>query len=178
MTTNGVLLKNFSNQLKSAGLHRINISLDTLVPKKYEMITNGGNIHDVLEGIEAAKKAGLEPVKINCVVIPGINENEIEDMKRFCQDLGLDLQFIQLMDLHKKNISGINQSIFSRPPLCEHCNKLRLSSNGFIFPCLYSNRSISIRNAHSFSEALSKAVLIKPATSDESAFEAMAEIGG
>lgn len=178
MTTNGVLLKKFPTELKRAGLHRVNISLDTLDADKYSMITRGGKIDDALQGIEAAKKAHLDPVKINCVVIPGINENEIDDMRKFCEKSSLNLQFIQFMNLHHKVSSYNPNRIFSRSPMCETCNKLRLSSDGKIFPCLYSNLYVSIKNSNSPREALSEAVRIKPLTSNSSAFETMAEIGG
>jgi GTP 3',8-cyclase len=68
MTTNGVLLKQFADELKSAGLQRINISLDTVDPGKFAALTRTGNLADVFEGINAARKAGLDPIKINCVV--------------------------------------------------------------------------------------------------------------
>ena len=178
MTTNGLLLKKFSKQLKNAGLQRINISLDTLSADKYNLITKGGNINEVYGSIEAAQKAGLEPVKINCVVMPGINEYEIDAMRKFCENAGLQLQFIQVMDLSQKRLSENLHEIFSRPPKCEFCNKLRLASNGDIFPCLYSNLCISIRKSGSYAEALIKAVEMKPFTSNKSNFQTMAEIGG
>ena len=178
MTTNGILLKKFSKQLKNAGLQRINISLDTLRADKYSLITKGGTINEVYEDIEAAQNAGLEPVKINCVVMPGINENEIDAMRKFCENAGLHLQFIHVMDLNQKTLSENLHRIFSRPPKCELCNKLRLASNGDIFPCLYSNLYTSIRKSNSYLEALIKAVAIKPFTSNKSNFQTMAEIGG
>jgi len=68
LTTNGILLKKYAKELKEAGLHRVNVSLDTLNPEKYHQITRLGNIEDVLEGISEAQKIGLTPVKINCVI--------------------------------------------------------------------------------------------------------------
>src|SRR5664280_2578531 len=68
MTTNGVMLKEFALDLKKAGLHRVNISLDTADPDRFSQITRGGNINDVMSGIISAKDAGLLPVKINCVI--------------------------------------------------------------------------------------------------------------
>ena len=76
MTTNGVLLKQFAGELKSAGLQRINISLDTVDPEKFTAITRTGNINDVFEGIKAARKAGLIPIKINCVIKKSKEEEE------------------------------------------------------------------------------------------------------
>ncbi len=68
MTTNGQLLEQFAQPLKDAGLHRINVSLDTLNPDKYRQITRGGEIDNVLKGIDSAVKSGLSPVKIKCVI--------------------------------------------------------------------------------------------------------------
>ena len=76
MTTNGILLKDYAKDLKNAGLNRLNISLDTLNEEKYSQITKAGKIKDVLQGIEAAKKSGLTPIKLNVVLIKDFNENE------------------------------------------------------------------------------------------------------
>ena len=99
MTTNGILLKKYAHDLKLAGLNRINISLDTLDEKKYAYITRGGNLKDVLEGIEAAKKEGLTPIKINTVLIGGFNDNEIEDFVRLTEKEEMDVRFIELMPI-------------------------------------------------------------------------------
>ncbi|HEY96682.1 MAG TPA: radical SAM protein, partial [Dehalococcoidia bacterium] len=77
MTTNGVLLSRYADELKEAGLHRVNISLDTLKPERFHRITRCGELEDTLSGIEAAHRVGLEPVKINMVVMAGINDDEI-----------------------------------------------------------------------------------------------------
>jgi len=68
MTTNGILLKQFAGDLSKAGLHRVNISLDTINPEKYRQITRGGELEQVFSGIHAAKEAGISPIRINCVV--------------------------------------------------------------------------------------------------------------
>ncbi|RKD31647.1 GTP 3',8-cyclase MoaA [Thermohalobacter berrensis] len=96
ITTNGTLLKKFAKDLKNAGLKRVNISLDTLNDDKYSFITRGGKLKDVLEGIQAAKRVGLSPIKINVVLIKGFNEDEIEDFLKFTED-GIDVRFIELM---------------------------------------------------------------------------------
>ncbi len=77
LTTNGVLLARYAAELKSADLRRVNVSLDTLKPDKFEYITRGSNLSDVLEGIEIAKSVGLNPIKINMVVMSGINDDEL-----------------------------------------------------------------------------------------------------
>lgn len=97
MTTNGILLKKYAKDLKSAGLKRVNISLDTLDEKKYSQITRGGRLQDVLEGIEAAKSVGLTPIKINTVLIGGFNVDEIEDLINITKTEEIDVRFIELM---------------------------------------------------------------------------------
>ncbi|WIV12573.1 GTP 3',8-cyclase MoaA [Proteiniborus sp. MB09-C3] len=97
MTTNGILLKKYAKDLKSAGLNRVNISLDTLDEKKYSQITRGGRLGDVLEGIEAAKSVGLTPIKINVVLIGGFNVDEIEAFVNLTKTEAIDVRFIELM---------------------------------------------------------------------------------
>jgi len=92
MTTNGILLKQFAGELRSAGLHRINISLDTIDPAKFRAVTRTGNISDVFEGIEAAKTAGLLPVKINCVVKESKEEEDAKGVTRFCENNNLEVK--------------------------------------------------------------------------------------
>jgi cyclic pyranopterin phosphate synthase len=99
MTTNGILLKQYAKDLKSVGLNRVNISLDTLNEEKYSYITRGGKLKDVLEGIEIAKKVGLTPIKINTVLIGGFNDNEIENFVRLTEKEEIDVRFIELMPI-------------------------------------------------------------------------------
>lgn len=97
MTTNGVLLRRYAHALRQAGLMRINISLDSLQKERFRQITGGGNIEDVLEGIEAAVDAGFEQVKVNMVVMRGINEDEVEAFARLSMDKPLEVRFIEYM---------------------------------------------------------------------------------
>lgn len=99
ITTNGVLLKQYAKDLKNAGLTRVNISLDTLDSEKYRKITRGGNIKNVLNGIEEAKNVGLTPIKINTVLIGGFNDDEIEDLVELTKNQNIDLRFIELMPI-------------------------------------------------------------------------------
>ena len=99
MTTNGVLLKKHAKDLKSAGLNRVNISLDTINSKKYSSITRGGRLKDVLEGIEEAQKVGLTPIKINIVLIGGFNDDEVEDFVKLTLTEDIDIRFIELMPI-------------------------------------------------------------------------------
>ena len=87
MTTNGVLLKQFAVELRSAGLQRINISLDTVDPEKFSSITRTGFVNDVFEGIQAAIQAGLHPIKINCVIRKSKDEDEARAVAQFCRAL-------------------------------------------------------------------------------------------
>jgi cyclic pyranopterin phosphate synthase len=97
LTTNGTFLKNYALELKQAGLSRVNVSLDTRKADKFQHITRLGKLKDVLEGIEAAKEAGFHPVKINTVVMRGINDDEILDFARMTYKEGCHVRFIELM---------------------------------------------------------------------------------
>ncbi len=99
MTTNGLLLPKYAEDLKKAGLNRVNISLDTLNPKKYSEITRGGDILKVLEGIEKAKEIGLTPIKINTVLIGGFNTDEIKNFVYITKEEDIDVRFIELMPI-------------------------------------------------------------------------------
>ncbi len=96
LTTNGTLLSKYAYDLKEAGLHRVNVSLDTLDPEKYKKITRKDMLKDVINGIHTAVDAGLNPVKLNMVLLRGINEDEIEDMIRFSAESKTILQIIEL----------------------------------------------------------------------------------
>src|SRR5262249_31662785 len=85
LTTNGALLKQHARSLRAAGLHRINVSLDTLDFEKFKRITGRGNLDQVLEGIEAAREAGLGPIKLNAVVERGVSEEEVLALVEFAR---------------------------------------------------------------------------------------------
>ncbi|MFA5527354.1 MAG: GTP 3',8-cyclase MoaA, partial [Peptostreptococcales bacterium] len=97
MTTNGLLLKSYAKGLKEAGLTRVNISLDTLQAERYSDITRKGQLKDVLEGIEEAKRVGLKPIKLNVVLMGGFNEDEIETFVNLTKNEEIDVRFIELM---------------------------------------------------------------------------------
>ena len=97
LTTNGVLLGKYAEDLYKAGLTRVNVSFDTLNSETYKFITKRDYMEDAMEGIEKAVKVGLNPVKVNMVVMKGINDNEIWDMFTFCKDTGAILQLIELL---------------------------------------------------------------------------------
>ncbi|NXT56232.1 MOCS1 protein, partial [Pluvianellus socialis] len=97
VTTNGINLARLLPRLKEAGLNAINISLDTLVPAKFEFIVRRKGFHKVMEGIHKATELGYRPVKVNCVVMRGFNEDELLDFVDFTKDLPLDVRFIEYM---------------------------------------------------------------------------------
>ncbi len=97
LTTNGSKLEEFADALRAGGLSRINVSLDSLRPDRYRTMTRGGDIENVWRGIEAARKAGFEPIKLNVVVIKGVNDDEIEDFARFTVDNPFEVRFIEYM---------------------------------------------------------------------------------
>lgn len=97
MTTNGILLPQLAEPLARAGLKRVNISIDTLDPKKFKFITRWGDLDKVLAGAEAAQAAGLQPIKINAVVTRGFNDEDVVDLARITLDRDWDIRFIELM---------------------------------------------------------------------------------
>lgn len=99
MSTNAVNLDRQAEKLKQAGISRINVSVDSLKPEKFAEITGGGQLNKVVAGLMAAKQAGFAPVKINMVVMKGINDDEIEDMVDFCLQHDFTLRFIETMPI-------------------------------------------------------------------------------
>jgi cyclic pyranopterin phosphate synthase len=184
LTTNGILLKNHALELKKAGLSRINVSLDTLKPDKFQYVTRLGRLKDVLEGIEAAKEAGFEPVKINTVVMRNVNDDEILDFARMTYEDGWHVRFIELMpfkgvaefvpsnELRQhigllgklepcESITGNGPATYYRLSgakgtigfisaltelsFCSRCNRMRLTPDGRLRPCLMAEDEIDLR---------------------------------
>lgn len=158
MTTNGTLLGQFADDLHNAGLHRINISLDTIDPEKYSNITRNGNVNDVFRGIEAAKKANLVPVKINCVIRESKSEKDALEVAEFCRVNGLGIRFIKEMDLSRGTFSKVDGGSGGN---CSACNRLRLTSDGKLKPCLFNDAEYDIRKLR-YEMAIKMAVEIKP----------------
>jgi cyclic pyranopterin phosphate synthase len=171
ITTNGTLLAGLAADLKQAGLRRVNVSIDSLDPATYRKITGTDRLSDVLEGIDAAVATGLTPVKLNMVVLKGINDHEIDDFLTYVRgNRDLVLQLIELMNFndcdHHGDLTSLENSLASRSkqivtrrmhhrkkycldgaevevvrPLhntefCAFCNRLRLTSDGKLKPCL------------------------------------------
>jgi len=190
MTTNGILLARYAEELTEAGLQRVNVSLDTLRPERFQRITRHWRLEDVLAGIEAARLAGLEPVKINTVVIRGMNDDEVVDLARKTRETEWNLRFIELMpvgngvtgDWRERVVTaaeirerikaalgelepakmptgggparyyqlpGARGTLGFITPISEHfcyqCNRLRLTADGQLRPCLLSDREIDLR---------------------------------
>ena len=103
MTTNAITLKKHAKALKEAGLRRLNISIDSLKPELFYEITKG-NLQDVIDGIVEAKKLGIEPIKINAVIIKGLNENEALDFVEFGKEYGVEVRFIEMMPIGQGQI--------------------------------------------------------------------------
>jgi len=189
LTTNGLLLKQLAGSLASAGLDRVNVSLDSLYPERYRQITRGGDMYDVLDGIAGAEKAGLLPVKVNMIPMRGINDDEIENFARITMRTPFHVRFIECMptgvrDLRNRGLSiptgEIKERVtrlgaltpvtvrkqgparyfrFDGAPgvlgfispvthhFCESCNRLRLTSDGKLRPCLFSEMELDVKSA-------------------------------
>jgi len=158
MTTNGKLLTEFAEPLKKAGLQRVNISLDTMDPERFHQITRLGDLKDVLQGIEAAKKAGLIPIKINCVIKKSNLEPDAQMVAKYAKDNNLEMRFIHEMDLKKGSFSIVEGGDGGN---CSSCNRLRLTANGMLKPCLFSNLEFNVREL-GIEKAYEQALYQKP----------------
>jgi len=181
LTTNGTLLADLARDLKTSGLRRVNVSIDSLNPETFKKITGIDRLSEVLDGITAALDVGLTPVKLNMVVLDGINDNEIDDFLAFVRgNRNLILQLIELMHFNDCNYHGelnvVEEMLASRSkhiitrrmhhrkkycldgaevevvrPLhntefCAFCNRLRVTSDGKLKPCLLrTDNHIDIR---------------------------------
>ncbi len=174
MTTNGILLEQFARPLAKAGLNRVNVSLDTLSPERYARITRGGDIQKVFRGIAAARRAGLQPVKINCVVQKDKNENDAREVARFCNENGLQVRFIRQMDLGKGLFSVVDGG---KGGDCKNCNRLRLTADGKIRPCLFNDLAFDIKK-NGKNKALQLALQNKPKAGSRSLSGKFYGIGG
>jgi GTP 3',8-cyclase len=174
MTTNGSLLtKRKAVQLRRCGLARVNISLDTINPNQFKKITGGGNIDDVHRGIEAARFAGFQLIKINMVVNDGTKQN-IEAMREFCLEQGLELQTIRQFSLATL---PCQHHIWNRPLPCEKCNRIRLTADGYLKPCLFSNTEIKV-DLKNIPLAIMRAIAEKPLNGRTCDNRVMSQIGG
>ncbi|MDV2989259.1 MAG: GTP 3',8-cyclase MoaA [Dehalogenimonas sp.] len=209
LTTNGTLLKTQAADLKKAGLKRINVSLDSLLPDRFARITGGEQLDRVFEGIEEAHRVGLSPIKVNMVVMPGINDDEITSFAQKAKYEGWHVRFIEYMPFEgsdnskvlsvaeiKDRIEAENGQLwaccisgagpanyysfgsgqgtigFIRPishRFCGQCNRLRLTADGKLRPCLLNDTELDLKNVirrggteQDIKDLLLQAVMAKP----------------
>lgn len=174
LTTNAIMLQELALPLAQAGLKRINISLDTVDPEKYRYITRGGDINKVFQGIKAAKEAGLSPIKINCVVNEKSDEPEAQKVKEYCDNEGLQSRFIHQMDLKSGSFAVVEGGSGGD---CKTCNRLRLTSNGKMKPCLFSDFEYDIRQM-GIQQAIEAALGAKPEKGTINLHNCFHNIGG
>lgn len=229
MTTNGILLKKFAKDLHNAGLKRVNVSLDSLDESKFRTITRIGSIYEVLEGIEEANKVGLKPVKVNVVIMRGINDDEIEKFVIWSMEVPYQIRFIEFMpvgpnawrkelfiskdEIKEKIENKIGKLIpvkmkksgpaeyfmlegakgilgFISPittHICVRCNRLRLTAEGKLRSCLFSDKEVDLKkllregaSQEKISEIIIKTIHLKPQGMSEYAkpLRPMSTIGG
>lgn len=209
LTTNGIFLAEQAEDLFRAGVNRINISIDSLKPERFQKITRRGQLQSVLEGIDAAIAVGFTPIKLNCVLVKDWNEDEIIDFVRLTIDRPLHVRFIEYMPIgHTEEWKGgyvslsevIAQAEQSGIPLnrvehikgngpaeyyqaegslgsvglihpisehfCGSCNRLRLTAEGRLKPCLYWEDEVSVRDCvgdeAKLTELFYRALALKP----------------
>ena len=183
LTTNGILLPQLANDLREAGVSRLNLSLDTLDPEKYAHITRIGKLEDFNAGLKAALEAGFRKIKINAVLIGGFNDDEIEVLANLTMQYPVDMRFIELMPIqdhdefgeaayvpYSKVLEKLPQAVpvekdggvakLYRLPgalgniglispinahFCGECNRIRLTADGKLKPCLHGAEEYSIK---------------------------------
>jgi len=174
MTTNGTMLEQFALPLKEAGLKRVNISLDTLDPEKYSDLTRGGSVESVFRGIEAARKAGFDPIKINCVILKTSDNPDALEVKKFAEEKGLGMRFIHQMDLQTGEFSKVEGGEGGD---CKSCNRIRLTANGGFKPCLFNDYCFNIKE-YGVPGAMAKAIDAKPKAGSKNLSGKFYNIGG
>lgn len=174
LTTNGIYLEEQAQALKNSGLMRVNVSLDAMNPEKYRKITRGGDINKVLRGIKAAQSAGLNPVKINCVVMKSSNEPDAKEVKNFALENNLSVRYIHQMNLETGEFSVVEGGDGGN---CHKCNRLRLTSNGKLKPCLFDEHEFDIRQM-SIEQAFMAAINCKPERGCINRINHFSNIGG
>lgn len=210
ITTNGVLLAAQAEALRAAGVNRVNISLDTLDPARFRFIARRGDLQRVMEGIEAAARVGFAPIKLNCVLLKGVNEDEIASFLQMAKEQPIHVRFIEYMPIghadenwrnHYLPLSRVleiaeeqklqfrrKDGLIGNGPsedymitdgvgsfglihpisdhFCQQCNRLRLTADGGLKPCLYwvdeLNVKPSLNDPAALRELFMKAMDIKP----------------
>ena len=199
MTTNAFLLKGTAQRLKDSGLKRINVSIDTLIPKIAQEIAGKDVLKNVLDGVDEALKVGLK-VKVNMVPMNNMNANEIIDVLEYCKARGMSIRFIEYMEnkFAKADISGLKSDelleILSEKysfsddgfdgtspshyytmddgyrfgiiepyadDFCKQCNRIRLTAEGHLIPCLYFDEAMSIAESIKKGDIKAAAAVLK-----------------
>ena len=214
LTTNAILLEGMAAELAEAGLKRINVSLDSLKPELFARITRGGSLDKVMRGIRAAEGAGMRPIKVNAVIMRGVNDEELESLALLTMENDWHVRFIEIMPVRNqapwgegfpdpvlayypvhdmkmrleplglhpvhhmegqgpaelyqlqgaKGVIGLISPIGQK--FCEKCNRLRLTADGTLRPCLLTDNEISVlptlRAGGDITALLREAVLQKP----------------
>ncbi|HBV87759.1 MAG TPA: GTP 3',8-cyclase MoaA [Desulfosporosinus sp.] len=211
LTTNGLLLPEMAFDLKAAGVQRVNISLDTMDRTRFSENTRGGDVSKVIQGIFRSLEAGLNPVKINVVVVRGFNTDELPSFLKLAKQYPLHVRFIELMpigvssehrsdfvsikemkelleldeDVPTQDILGGGPAEYYRPSgykgsigfisalsrhFCNTCNRVRLTADGKLRPCLHSKHEVDLREVlrsgstdHDILKVFAQAVWHKPA---------------
>ncbi|MEW9700557.1 GTP 3',8-cyclase MoaA [Paenibacillus sp. SI8] len=189
LTTNGIFFASRAEKLRAAGLTRVNISLDSLKADRFSLITRGGDIRRVLESIEAAYRVGITPIKLNVVLMKGINDDEIEDFLQMTIDRAIQVRFIEYMPIGHQDenwkarylplttvldrcaekgwLAVPSEAVYGNGPaqsfkiegalgsfglihpisdhFCETCNRLRITADGNVKPCLYWSDEFNVR---------------------------------
>lgn len=201
ITTNGSRLRTLAGPLREAGVDRLNVSLDTLHPEKFAAITRGGCLQDVLDGLDAAERAGFTRTKLDTVLLGGLNTDEIPALAGLTRERDLSVRFIELMPMGvcaafpKERFVSANCVLEALPALerldrdgvaeryrlpgavgtigliralsacfCESCNRIRLTADGRLKPCLHSEAEFPVRGLHgdALTEAIVQTIQAKP----------------
>lgn len=158
MTTNAIALRQFAQPLRDAGLHRLNVSLDTIDPQRFREFTRCGQLADAIAGIDAAIAAGFDPIKLNCVIEKTSDEPDARGVAAFGAERGLPVRFIRKMNLSAGEFWQVEGGDGGN---CSSCNRLRLSSDGRLYPCLFSDLSYDVREL-GIEQAIHSALKGKP----------------
>ena len=158
ISTNGILLSQYADNLKKAGLDRINVSLDTLDKIKFKENTGGGDLNAVIDGLNKAKESGFHDIKLNCVIKKSSIEPDAINVMNFAVKNNFGVRFIRLMNLNEGNFWPIKGGDGGH---CYKCNRIRLSCDGKIFPCLFNDNNFSIKDLGN-KNAIIQAINAKP----------------
>jgi len=164
LTTNGTMLFRLARELRTAGITRINVSLDSLRPDRFREITGSNSLDEVLKGLEISSGAGFSKIKINTILFQGINEDEIKDFVKFSARHGFIQRFIELMPFRIPASKGVTEAVIRERlepgtdqgaiefisqisnPFCKNCGRLRLDSKGRLKTCLLSKQVLDLRS--------------------------------